>query len=330
MGGLSLSGTLGSDPFLDFEAPLRKGDKDSHRSTRVNQLQRELRNAGYSMVHDSGEFDLATESAVRSFQCKHDMMENGIADATFLRALSRANGPIGLRTDPTIPFNPSLKPFLSGIHNIDGAFEPPLPPTALRTSPTGKRMMRFNESSGDYKKTKYLHHPSDSSGVTIGFGYDMKERNKTSIQMDLMRIGVAKEVAAQVAEASGKKGSAADAFVDKYGEKAKSPLICLEDAQQDDLMNIYLKDKERLVKTHVHVNLLQREFDALVSFAVNPGAKALQTPRFAQVAHDINHGWVSDALDLILTAVPSDPKVRKGVMTRRHREVQFYLTGRYR
>lgn len=55
--------------------------------------------------------------------------------------------------------------------------------------------------------------PSDSSGLTIGRGYDMKERKPASIAADLVAAGVPAADAAKISQAAHLSGAAAKKFI---------------------------------------------------------------------------------------------------------------------
>jgi hypothetical protein len=67
---------------------------------------------------------------------------------------------------------------------------------------------------GKYHSRK-LHVPSNDSGLTIGRGYDMKDRNSGAIATDLNAAGVKKEDAEKISKAAGLKGDAAQKFITK-------------------------------------------------------------------------------------------------------------------
>lgn len=62
--------------------------------------------------------------------------------------------------------------------------------------------------------SRVLHVPSGSSGLTIGRGYDMKEKSASQIETDLVNAGVEADVAALISTASGLSGDGAKAFID--------------------------------------------------------------------------------------------------------------------
>jgi hypothetical protein len=73
-------------------------------------------------------------------------------------------------------------------------------------------------------------HPSTSSGVTLGHGYDMKERSADRIEAELIAAGVDKKVAVAYRSAAGKSGKKADAWVNK-----NASIAALTPAQEKQL-----------------------------------------------------------------------------------------------
>ena len=78
-----------------------------------------------------------------------------------------------------------------------------------------------------------------------------------------------------------------------------------------------------MVRNNVTANLLQHEFDALVSFAYNPGGK------FTEVSKLINGGEVARAMALMKKRVHSAGKVIPALVRRRNDKVNVYLYGNY-
>ncbi len=71
----------------------------------------------------------------------------------------------------------------------------------------GQKLTR--DSEGTYKQCQHPHVPSRNSGVTWGFGYDMKEKDRDKIMADLLRIKVPHDTAYRFAQAYGRKGKKA-------------------------------------------------------------------------------------------------------------------------
>jgi len=65
---------------------------------------------------------------------------------------------------------------------------------------------------GPYHSRK-LHVPSATSGLTLGRGYDMKNRTAAKINQDLVAAGVPAADAAKIAKAAGLAGDAAKKFI---------------------------------------------------------------------------------------------------------------------
>ena len=61
--------------------------------------------------------------------------------------------------------------------------------------------------------SRKLHVPSKVSGLTLGRGYDMKERSPAEISSDLMKANVPKEKAELISKASKLVGPKAEAFI---------------------------------------------------------------------------------------------------------------------
>lgn len=57
------------------------------------------------------------------------------------------------------------------------------------------------------------HVPTDSSGVTLGRGYDMRDKTPAMIQADLLACGLSTAAAAQFAKSAGLSGAAGKAFI---------------------------------------------------------------------------------------------------------------------
>ena len=82
----------------------------------------------------------------------------------------------------------------------------PVPPYGLITWE-----VEGNEG-GPYHSRK-LHVPSATSGLTLGRGYDMKNRTAAKINQDLAAAGVPAADAAKIARAAGLAGDAAKKFI---------------------------------------------------------------------------------------------------------------------
>ncbi|AWM36980.1 hypothetical protein GobsT_51380 [Gemmata obscuriglobus] len=97
--------------------------------------------------------------------------------------------------------------------------------------------LTFDAEGNDDPKSVHFsrrpHVPSASSGVTIGRGYDLKERSIAQAEKDLTAAGVPGPTAKSLADGAGKKGDDAKAYV-----KANLAEVEITRAQQKALFAI--------------------------------------------------------------------------------------------
>lgn len=190
------------------------------------------------------------------------------------------------------------------------------PPINLRISDLGVRFIWKEEFVQGISER--LHWPRGSSGVTLGAGYDMKERTKVEVAADLRTVGLRAEESEQAASGAGLIGQDANRFVKKNRET-----VVLNEAQALKLLRLILPGYEALVKRILTVPLLQHQYDALVSFAYNPGG------RLARVIRNINSGNEKEAMWQIAAANTSGGEILQGLTTRRKHEIDLYKFRRY-
>jgi hypothetical protein len=166
--------------------------------------------------------------------------------------------------------------------------------------------------------TEHLHWPGGSSGVTLGAGYDMKERSASQIANDLKSIGVASDSAEKASAGAGLKHAEADDFADDNHD-----LLSLTQEQQVKLLKQIVPHYEAIVKRNIRVKLSQNEFDALVSFSYNPGGHV------TSITHAINNNKVDDAVRNWSARVTTGHKKSQGLVNRRRDEVNLYVRGVY-
>lgn len=163
-----------------------------------------------------------------------------------------------------------------------------------------------------------LHHPSSGSGVTIGPGYDMKDRTRAAIQRDLEAVQVPTAAARAAAEGATLTGSAATTFV-----RNNRDLLNLTRAQQEALLVHIVPHYEAMVKRAIRVPLHQHEFDAMVSYAYNPGGGWRKTTNL------INDGQPHDAMVEIKRHVYSKGEMIRSLVRRRDAEARMFIYGEY-
>ena len=130
-------------------------------------------------------------------------------------------------------------------------------------------------------KSKKLHHPTMTSGVTIGDGYDMKEKTTGQIITDLSNVGVAEDMAAKISQAAGLTGQEAKSFVKNNSN------VSLTDDQKNKLFAMsfdksFKKTEEDLRKLGYDPNSLSdRTLNLLTDYTYNVGS-ITKFPKFTK------------------------------------------------
>ena len=88
--------------------------------------------------------------------------------------------------------------------------------------------------------SRVAHVPGPWSGVTIGRGYDMRERSENEISADLVTAGISEEIAGGFAQARGLRGERAREFIREQGLRE----IEITPQQQKKLFVITYKELE--------------------------------------------------------------------------------------
>lgn len=101
-----------------------------------------------------------------------------------------------------------------------------------------KGQLTFDAEGNDIETTQYfsrvVHWPGNAlSGVTIGRGYDMGDRTKTSVNQDMIKAGIPAATAKALSEGAGLKNIKAKEFV----AKNKKTIEKITHAQQVKLFN---------------------------------------------------------------------------------------------
>ena len=89
----------------------------------------------------------------------------------------------------------------------------PAAPAAAEAPSVGLVTWDAEGTEGGRFHSRTLSVPSDSSGLTIGRGYDMKERSAATLATDLSAAGVPAADAARISKAAGLSGAAARTFI---------------------------------------------------------------------------------------------------------------------
>jgi len=127
----------------------------------------------------------------------------------------------GIDADVDIRWDP-----VRGILRIGSGFAEPVtsvddrPAAAVAATTAVSRGLLTYEAEGmegGRYHSRILHVPSDSSGLTIGRGYDMKEKSAAKIKNDLVAAGVDDLTAAVLSGATGLSGKSARQFIKDNG-----------------------------------------------------------------------------------------------------------------
>jgi GH24 family phage-related lysozyme (muramidase) len=191
------------------------------------------------------------------------------------------------------------------------------PVAGMHMSMAGRNFIVAHESQVGVSNR--LHHPSSGSGVTLGPGYDMKDRTAAQIRTDMAAIGVPAGPAAVVSGGAGLSGAAASAFV-----KANRTAVNITREQEALLLRTIVGSYEARVKRAITVPLHQHEFDAMVSYAYNPGGGWKKTTKL------VNEGKLHDAMVEIKRHVYSKGQMIRSLVTRRAAESKMFLYGEYK
>jgi hypothetical protein len=95
----------------------------------------------------------------------------------------------------------------------------PMPAKVDKNFKVDEGQVTFDAEGNDNPQSiffsRHLHHPSAESGITIGRGYDMKERTEKEIVKGLTGAGLSQTAAEAFAKGAGLKGPEADKFVEE-------------------------------------------------------------------------------------------------------------------
>jgi len=289
------------------EGALRKGMGGD----RVRRLQELLSRNGVA-TPATGRFDDATDHHLRRFQRSHGLVADGIAGARTMAALERGHPPKPRPHKKVAVLQKMDVRALAAAYGHHHHVAKSKLANSMWMSQAGKEFLHRHEAWKGV--SNHLHWPKGASGVTLGPGYDMRERSRVKVKADLMAIGLAADVAEKAAAGAGLRGHDAETFA-----KDNKALIDLTAEQEIALMDLVLPEYEAAVRRNINVDLVQHEFDALVSWTYNCGPGHLP-----QIAQRINRGDVVEALEKM-----HDYGLKKNpaLTGRRNHEISYYLTG---
>ena len=107
--------------------------------------------------------------------------------------------------------------------------------------PRGQFTFDAEGQEGGRFHSRKPHVPSEKSGLTIGRGYDMKEKTKKQIEDDLVAAGLAESMAKRYSHAAGLTGPRAQKFLDDH---STSNLLraARDKGLQETKVNEYIRD----------------------------------------------------------------------------------------
>jgi len=180
-------------------------------------LKKQLVNRFFLIMSCDDKFDIFTECAVIRFQSKNRLNPNGIVDANTWRKLG-------------VDFQPKKQ--------VDSKYSK-LDKGKLTWDSEGQN----TDENALYYSLK-LHVPTSESGLTLGRGYDMKEKSSTKIKNELIKAGVDSTNADTISKAAKLYGDSAKKFI--INNKLSDFRISKEIEKK--LFDISYEEKEKTVK----------------------------------------------------------------------------------
>ncbi|WP_279022959.1 peptidoglycan-binding protein [Gibbsiella quercinecans] len=175
----------------------------------VKAVQQLIDNAGYQLATGqtlaiNGRCDKTTTEAIRWYQRLLNMSPNGLiqpTDTWFIQALNEANAPHWRPKHSGGPLRVQQGQITFDAEGVD--YITAVAPFRQKRYPNFSRILQWP--------------PTNSSGVTLGRGYDMGNRSSGEIFTTLRQAGIEEYKAAICSKAAHLKGRQAEQFVKVYG-----------------------------------------------------------------------------------------------------------------
>ena len=140
-------------------------------------------------------------------------------------------------------------------------------------------MGRFTYEQEIGPNSTKLHHPTKTSGVTIGAGYDMKEKSQDTILEDMSSVEIPQDKTERLSLASGLSGKEASDFVKENSDLEITP------EQQEKLFTISMSEAFKRADNDLQsmgydpANVSEDKKELLADYAYNIGG-LLNFPKF--------------------------------------------------
>lgn len=192
----------------------------------------------------------------------------------------------------------------------------------LALGAAGRNLIKGSEG---YRSHTYQ--PTLGSGVTIGYGYDMKGRSRAQVRRDLIAVGVPETRADRIAAGARLTGRAARAFAN-----ANQGICVLDQDKANALFELDVRNYVDAVHNQVTVPLTQNQFDALVSlvYTIGPGNPMETDPKkqtgfyWSTLRKDLNSGNYAQAARDFSLYVYSGGIRQRGLVARRAAESALF------
>lgn len=181
--------------------------------------------------------------------------------------------------------------------------------------------LKDRENMNATSKDLAPHQPSEASGVTIGYGYDFKERTPEQVQKDLEKAGFPQDQIDLYKQAAGKSTFSADKYMRENADKFKpitkeqADILLRQDPRLDEAFR-------RVDKIATKVPLTVNQKNALVSLGYNvPVALGEKSA----VIKNLRKGDQASAAKAFELYNQSGGKVLRGLVDRRALERDLFL-----
>ena len=121
----------------------------------------------------------------------------------------------------------------------------------------------FHAEGASSSATDTLHWPKGESGVTIGPGYDLKERTESEVYADMISVGISRADADIIKKGAGKKFHEADAFVKNYKNKIKPITKAQKIALFTMIWKRYYLPTAKRIYSHLPSKVYERDIKCL-------------------------------------------------------------------